>query len=148
MNDTNTRFWIALFVTLVFVCGLSIGLALTAWVGSQPDSGPARDQFRLGGLPRRPLVFVSERILNRLTRETDFTDEQREQLQALFAERASEFRELNLEMRERFESEQSRLREDVAAILTPEQMEIFESARRPGRARPGSGGIGPPGGRP
>ena len=83
MNDTNTRFWIALFVTLVFVCGLSIGLALTAWVGSQPDSGPARDQFRLGGLPRRPLVFVSERILNRLTRETDFTDEQREQLQAL-----------------------------------------------------------------
>lgn len=140
MNETNTRFWIALFVALVFVCGLSIGLAVASWIGPARDSGGPRGESRPSGPPARPPAFVSQRIIERLERDTEFTDSQRQRLEALFEERESRFREFNREMRRRFESEQASLREEIAAILTPEQMEIFDTTRRPGRGRPGPGG--------
>lgn len=140
MTETNTRFWIALFVALVFVCGLSIGLAVSTWIGPRGDSGGLRGQFRPDGVLPRPPAFVSQRILERLERETDFTDDQRERLELLFDERESRFREFNREMRMRFESEQASLHAEIAAILTPAQMEIFEATRRVGRGRRGPGG--------
>ena len=95
--------------------------------------GPPRGGFRPGGAPPRPPALASQRIFERLARETDFTDDQRVQMETLFEERERRFRELNREMRNRFESEQTSLREEIEAILTPEQMEIFDGARRPGR---------------
>jgi len=141
MNETNTRLWIGLFVALVFVCGLSIGVAVSAWMGPGANAGRVREPLRPGGPRPGPSTFVSQRILDRLERESDLTGAQREGLEALFAERETRFSEFNREMRRRFELEQSRLREDVAAILTAEQMEVFEGARRPGRGRlrPGGG---------
>ena len=132
MRESNTGLWIALFVTLVFVCGLSIGIAMSVLLGSRTDSGGFRGQLRPGGPPGAPPTVVSERILNRLQRETDLRPEQRERLEALFAERENRFAEFNRKMRRRFESERAQLQEDIAAILTPEQMGIFDSARRRG----------------
>ena len=140
MTNTVTRLWVAAFVAMVFVSGLSIGLAVSARMGAgDPGNrfhGPGRPGFRPG-----PAGLVSERIIGRLEGETDFTEEQRERLEELFAERESRFRQFNREMRERFEAEQASLRDGVAAILTPAQMEIFEAARRPGRGRPRPGPI-------
>ena len=93
----------------------------------------------------RPPGLVSERIIGRLAGEADFTEDQRERLEALFAEREGRFRQFNREMRERFEAEQASLRDGVATILTPTQMEIFDAARRPGRRRQRPGPIRDPG---
>ena len=130
MTNTATRLWVAAFVVLVFVTGLSIGLAVSARLGAgDPGNrfrGPGRTGFRPG-----PPGFVSERIIGRLAGEADFTEDQRERLEALFAEREGRFRQFNREMRERFEAEQASLHDGVATILTPTQMEIFDAARRP-----------------
>lgn len=134
MTNTVTRLWVAAFVVLVFVSGLSIGLAVSALMGPGDPAnrfrGPGRSGFRPG-----PPGLVSERIIGRLEGAPDFTEEQRERLESLFTEREGRFRQFNREMRERFEAEQASLREGVAAILTPSQMEIFDAARRPGRGR-------------
>lgn len=137
MNDSRTRLWVGLFVTLVFVCGLSMGVALAPLLGP-PSVG--RDGFqrsmRPGG-PRGGGAFVSERILRRLEEDPTFTDEQRDRLTTLFTDREERFVRFNREMRQRFESERSRLRDDVATILTPEQMQQFESVRDRARGRRG-----------
>ena len=144
MKETNAGLWITLFVTLVFVCGLSIGIAVSVLLGSRTDGGGVRGQLRPAGPLGASPAVVSERILNRLERETDLRPEQRDRLEALFAERENRFLEFNRDMRRRFESEQARLRADIASILTPEQMGIFDAARRPAR-----GGMRPNGpGRP
>jgi len=135
MTNTATRFWVAAFVVLVFVSGVSIGLGLDPWMGARAPAdgsrGPARSGFRTGSMGP-----VSARIIGRLQGEPDFTTEQRERLEELFAERQGRFLQFNRDMRERFEAEQASLRNDVAAILTPAQMESFETARREGRGRP------------
>ena len=145
MSETKTRLWIALFVALVFVCGLSIGLAVSAWFGPRMNTVGFGGQFpppdRGPGPAAGPGVFVTQRILDRLERETDLTDDQRARLESLFEKREARFREFNREMRSRFESEQASLREEIAAILTPAQMKVFDAARRPGRGRPGPRGL-------
>ena len=147
MNVTRMRVWMALFVTLVFVCGLAMGVAAGLWVGTRANVwalGPPPPPER--GPERGRRGFGTERLLNRLAREDpDFTDAQRAQLEALFEARRQAFVSVAREMRERYGEEQERLRENVAEILTPEQMEIFDTARqrlrrgpRQGRDRPRS----------
>ena len=140
MNETTTRLWVAAFVFLVFVSGLSIGLAVSAWMGAGAPGNGFRAPGRAGLRPGPP-GLVSERIIGRLEGEADFTDEQRERLEALFADRENRFRQFNREMRSRFEAEQASLRDGVAAILTPAQMGIFDAARRSGRGRPRPGPV-------
>ncbi len=137
MNETTSRIWIAVFVALVFVCGLSLGFAVSVWLTATQDVRGFRGPPPPLGGPRGPRPFVSERIMSQLESDPDFTDEQRERLEALFDERQQRFRAFNREMRDRFESARASLREDVAQILTPAQMEIFDdAARRRRRVRP------------
>jgi hypothetical protein len=152
MSDGRTRLWVALFIVLVFVCGLSVGMALGPrlspglgpwmspwmgpWTGGPMGAEASRDRFRRPPRPGGPGgrgAFVSERILDRLREDPSFTDEQHEQLTALFADREDRFRKFNRDMRQRFESERTRLRDDISAVLSPEQMEIFDNTRRRGR---------------
>ena len=147
MSGSASRIWIALFVALVFVCGLSIGLAVTAWRGPGPGFDGMRGPFRRGGGPGGPggpRGFVAERILDRLESDPDFTDEQRSRLETLFQERETRFREFNREMRQRFEAEQASLHDEIAAVLTPSQMAIFGEARRAQRRWRGPGRPGDP----
>ena len=59
MKETNAGLWITLFVTLVFVCGLSIGIAVSVLLGSRTDGGGVRGQLRPAGpLGASPAVRV------------------------------------------------------------------------------------------
>ncbi len=146
MNDKSTRVWVALFVALVFVCGLSMGLAAGLWLGPRALRGP------LPGAPwgeraptPGPRTFAPERLLNRLARDdAQFSAEQRARLEALFEARRREFERVAREMRRRFTAEQERLRAGVAEILTPEQMELFDRMRRRERGGRGPGREGGP----
>lgn len=141
MNDKSTRVWIALFVALVFVCGLSLGLAAGLWFGPRAVSGPSP------GFPwgeRRPApgprTFAAERFLDRLAREdAQLSAGQRARLEALFEARRRAFERVAREMRQRFAAEQERLRAGAAEILTPEQMERFDRMRRRPRGSAGPG---------
>ena len=141
MNDKSTRVWIALFVALVFVCGLSLGLAAGLWFGPRAVRGPLPG-FPWGerGPTPGPRGFGTERLLNRLAREdAGFSPAQRARLEALFEARRREFERIAQEMRQRFTAEQARLRAGVAEILTPEQMERFDRMRRRPRGAAGPG---------
>ncbi len=142
MNATRMRIWMAVFFTLVFLCGLAIGVAGGLWVGTRANvwalgAPPPPERRAPGGRSG----FATERILNRLEREApDFTEDQHARLEALFETRRQAFARVAREMRERYTTEQGRLRDQVEEILTPEQMEIFDEARRrfprgPGRGR-------------
>lgn len=132
MKVARMRIWMAVFVALVFVCGLALGLAAGLWAGTRanvwalmPPPEPSAPRRARG--PR----FATERILDRLERDAPgFTVTQRAQLEALFETRRQAFEEVAREMRQRYAAEQRQLRTRVAEILTPEQMEIFDSARR------------------
>lgn len=139
MNVTRTRVWMALFVALVFICGLSIGVAGGLWVGTRVNvralGAPPPPERRAA--THRP-GFASERFMDRLAREVpDFTDGQREELQALFQTRRQAFERVAREMRERYAQEQEQLRNNVQDILTPEQMDSFDDVRRRLRRGPG-----------
>lgn len=137
MSETTTRLWVASFVVVVFVCGLALGVAMTGWIGPDRPGPPA-----FFGPPPAPPPGAdmargfSERIFERLEADPEFSDEQRQRLEQLFAERRDRFRQFNQEMRARFENERNRLRDDMAAILTPGQMEILDEARRERRRGP------------
>ena len=141
MNDKSTRVWVALFVALVFVCGLSLGLAAGLWLGPRALRGPLPGApWGARGLTPGPRAFAPERLLDRLAREdAQFSAEQRGRLEALFEARGREFERVAREMRRRFTAEQQRLRAGVAEILTPEQMELFDRMRRRPRGGPGPG---------
>ena len=146
MNVTRMRVWMAVFFALVFLCGLAVGVAGGLWVGTRANvwalSAPPPPERRA---PGGRAGFATDRILDRLEREApDFTDDQRARLEAVFETRRQAFTRVAREMRERYTTEQGRLRDQVAEILTPEQMEVFDDARRrfrrgpgPGRGRPG-----------
>ena len=141
MNDTSTRLWAGLFVLVVFVAGLAAGVVVRPWLGP----GPSRGFGPRGVVGRPPLDRVTERILANIA---DLTPEQDQDLRAVFDGRQQRLREINEEVRDRFETQQAQMNAEISAILTPEQMEIFENEilsmrRERGRRGPrGRGGRG------
>ena len=141
MNDTRTRLWAGLFVLVVFVAGLAAGVVVRPWLGP----GPSRGFGPRGMVGRPPLDRVTERILANIA---DLTPEQDQDLRAVFDGRQQRLREINEEVRDRFETQQAQMDAEISAILTPEQMEIFENEilsmrRERGRRGPrGRGGRG------
>lgn len=141
MNVTRMRIWMAVFVALVFLCGLALGVTGGLWVGTRANvwalGAPPPPERRA---PARRSGMMMERILDRLEREApNFTEAQRAELEAVFEARRQGFERVAREMRERYTTEQGRLRDDVAEILTPEQMDVFDTARRRHRRGPGAG---------
>ena len=51
--------------------------------------------------------------MEQLESDPEFSDDQRQRLETLFAERQARFREFNQEMRARFETEQASLRNEI-----------------------------------
>lgn len=138
--ETRTRVWVGLFVLVVFAAGLGVGVLAGPWLGPGPrfGFGPGR-----GGLPVPPL---RGRVLERMASRLDLSDEQSERLAALFEARRERFRaisrEMRRQMRARFAAEQETLRADIAAILTPAQMNRFDAeiVRMDEERRRGRGG--------
>ena len=87
-----------------------------------------------------------------MSEELDLTDDQRQQIEAVFKTQRESLRGFYREVRERFEAEQGDIRAEVEKILTPDQQERFdELTRRRGQRRPpgprGNRFGRPPGGR-
>ena len=146
MADTGTRVWAGFFVLVVFVAGLAAGVVLGPWISPGPPRGSGTPG-RLGGPPPERMT---ERLLDRIAGAgIDLTPEQDRQLRAVFATRRSGLRDMNEEIRGLFENEQVQMNAEISAILTPEQMEIFENQIvRMQRQRRGLRGRGGPRGRP
>jgi uncharacterized membrane protein len=158
MNSTSARLWVGLFVLVVFIAGLGAGVAVRPliWMNSGPPAGFGRPGLagRPGGPPP---ARMTERLLDRIAADIDLPAEQDQQLREVFETRRQRLREINDEVRARFETEQEQMNDDIAAILTPDQMEIFENEivrmrqdRRGRRGRGGRPGLprrgpGPPG---
>ena len=144
MNRTSMRLWAGLFVLVVFSGGLAAGFAVRPWLDPEPPRG-----FRDRGGPPRPSARMTERLLDRLGADLELTDDQRGRLRDVFEAGRVRFRELNAGVREQFEAERTRMNAEIAAILTAEQLEVFESRivrmRRDRRDR--FGPRGPDGGR-
>ncbi len=137
MSDTNMRLWAGLFVLVVFVTGLAAGVTVSPWL----SPGPTRGIMDGRPTPDR----MTERLLDRTSDSLDLTEDQEQRLRAVFAGRQQRLREINEQVRERFETQQAQMNAEIASILTLEQMEIFENeilSMRRERGRRGAFGRG------
>ena len=142
MKSMSMRLWAGLFVLVVFVAGVAGGVALRPWITPDPVPGFGARGPR-GGRPPGPMT---DRLLERIAATIDLTPEQDRQLREVFDSRRQRMREINEEIRGRFESQQEQMNAEIAAILTPDQLEIFDDEIiRMRRGRGGPRGRGSPG---
>jgi hypothetical protein len=70
---------------------------------------------------------MTERLIERLSRSIELTEDQTERLSELFDVRRDRAREIGRSMRERFDREREIFRTALSEILTATQMDQFES---------------------
>lgn len=110
-----------LLVLVVFVLGIALG-ALGMYVagarvwGARPEVQGHRDKHA--------------RFVEQLTRDLNFTAEQRKQLDAILADMRAKFQALHDQMAPQSEQVRQQGREQIRAILTPEQRPKFEEFLR------------------
>ncbi len=142
MNSTSMRVWAGLFVLVVFVAGVAGGVALRPWMPlGQEEPGPWFGQR--GPRGERPPGPPTGRLLERIAGQIELTEDQDARLREVFESRGQRMREINEQVRGLFETERTQMNDEIAAILTPEQMETFdqEIVRMRGmRGRPGGRG--------
>jgi Spy/CpxP family protein refolding chaperone len=143
MSDTSTRLWASLFVLLVFVSGFAAGVVVRPWLAPGPGPPPAPGPRGLVGGPSPDRM--TERLLERISVDIDLTREQDQRLRAVFDGRRQQLREVAAAVGGQFEIQQAEMNAEIAAILTPDQMEIFENEivrmRRRRGGPPGRGGL-------
>jgi Spy/CpxP family protein refolding chaperone len=156
MSSKGTRLWFALFVVAVlgvgFVAGLIVGRRIATspeFVGGGPGGGRPPGPGGRGGGPPSP-----RRLVERLDRDLQLTDDQEARIQQIFETRRPALERTQRDMRERMEQEQRELTAEIRGVLTPEQQPKFdtwleeERARGRGRGRRGGPFAPPPDGRP
>ncbi|MFP6581528.1 MAG: hypothetical protein VCD00_03115 [Candidatus Hydrogenedentota bacterium] len=125
MNDSNhirpplpkpPSTWLTLLMgAVLLVCGIVIGAGGTTLIVQnrleQPDAAPS--QF-------------SQRLMGRMTRDLDLTDEQAKEVRAVFQSHSVEMRTVREEMDGRVDVLRATMQQEVRAILTPEQVEKWE----------------------
>ncbi len=146
MTTMRMRLWAGLFALLVFIAGVAGGVALSPWISSSreaPRPGLGPRGARGGPLAGPPTA----RLLDRIAAEIELTEDQDAQLREVFDTRGQRMREINEQVRGLFEAEQVQMNEEIAALLTPAQMDVFNNEivrMREFRGR--RGGVGGPGG--
>lgn len=148
MSDSRTRIWFALFVLAVFCVGLAAGAIVGRRLGPPPPGGLDVPPSMVpgargpGGRPMSPT-----RLIDRLDRELQLTDEQRATIQTIFEARREPLERAQREMRARMDQEQRELQAEIRKVLTAEQQPKFdrwlEQDRSRGRGRRGAP-FGPP----
>jgi Spy/CpxP family protein refolding chaperone len=107
--------------------------------GPGPQSAEREERFR-------------GRMLDRMRKELDLTEEQARRVDSLLHAQGEELRALREEMRPRMEAFFERTRHALDSVLTPEQRDKLSRMRPPGPPPGGPGGPGgpegPPGGPP
>ena len=122
MKNTSMRLWAGLFVLVVFVIGAAVGVVFGPLLTLRSRSTFGQPGPR-SGPPPRPFA---ERLLDRIATEIELSLRQEQQLREIFESRRRSFREINEEVRERFETEREQMNTDIGSILTPVQLGIFE----------------------
>lgn len=149
MTTIRMRLWAGLFALVVFIAGVAGGVALSPWISSssevpRPAFGPRGAR---GGPQGGP---PTARLLDRIAAEIELTEDQDAQLREVFDTRGQRMREIDEQVRGLFETEQVQMNEEIAAILTPAQMDVFNNEivrmREFRGRRGGGGGVGGPGG--
>ena len=135
MTRLRARVWFGLFVTLVFVAGAGAGALIAPRLG--PPAGVLLEPPPM--MPGRPgpggPSFMPGPLARGLAEELQLDAPQRERLQQLFATRRDRLRAFHDETRARYEREQRELYDELRTLLTPEQMQRFETWARRGPGR-------------
>lgn len=143
MADNRTKIWFSLFVLAVFCVGMAAGMIADRRFGPHPPGPPP---FGRGGGPPPP-----ERLIERLDRELDLTDDQVKSVQRIFDDRRDRLGKIQQEMRQRAEQEQREVQAEIRKVLTAEQQQRFDKwleqeprGFAPGRGRGRAWPFGPP----
>ena len=67
-----------------------------------------------------------ERIMNEFSRKLNLTPQQQQRVGAILEERRRQMRALHYQVRPQFESMRAKTREQIRAVLTPEQAKRFD----------------------
>jgi Spy/CpxP family protein refolding chaperone len=126
MNESTAKRRAALWVAVVFVLGVAFGGVFGYFYGH-------RSVVMAGGIVPPPQLSEPERRARRLdqmTHELNLTDSQRQQIDTLLLQIHGEFqsiREKNAaQLETEMDQERHKSREQIRAVLTPEQMPKFE----------------------
>ena len=111
------RRWIrtVLLATAIFVCGALVGGGLTFKIIA---SGYKRSF-------QEPAVLAEE-ITHRMKRRLDLTDDQVQQVRKIILEQQMAFQTLRKEFRPRLDDQIEKTRQELGAVLTPEQARKWE----------------------
>jgi Spy/CpxP family protein refolding chaperone len=111
------RRWLrtVLLGTAIFVCGALVGGGLTFKIIA---SGYKRSF-------QEPAVLAEE-ITHRMKRRLDLTDDQVQQVRRIILEQQMAFQSLRKEFRPRLDNQIEKTRQELAAVLTPEQARKWE----------------------
>lgn len=104
----------AFLVVVVFVFGLALG-GLSMHL--------AADRFGVGHAPKKD----GSRTVDELTTQLNLSPEQREQLRAVLAETRGKYQAIYEQYRPQMELARQQGRQNIRAILTPEQLPKFEA---------------------
>lgn len=97
--------------------GLAIGYGIGQWQGRefQGFSGKQGD--------------MKKRMMDRLDRELKLSEEQKQQVHAIFEAKHPKMMALHEEMRPKFEALKSETHEQIRKVLTPDQQTKFEALK-------------------
>jgi len=141
MADNRMRIWFALFVLAVFCMGAAAGVFVGRRMDRLDSPGRPLAGWRYPGLASRPSGGPPPQVLlERLTRELDLDESQRQQIGAVLKASRGRVEVLQRDVRAQFDSEQRALHDEIRKLLTPDQQERFDrSIERGRRTRPGRG---------
>lgn len=120
-NNHANRKAIALLLVL-FLLGIALGA-----LGTYLASGRIWGTHAAG---ERTPVQKRARVLERLTQELNLTADQRKQLEGILADTQAKYDAIHQQMMPQFDQVRHQSREQIRAILTPEQRPKFEEFLR------------------
>jgi Spy/CpxP family protein refolding chaperone len=120
MNEATAKQRAALWVAVVFLLGVSLGGVVGYVFAHHPVSANA------------PLTAQERRArkVEELTRAANLTPEQRQQLEAILTQLHSEYKALHEQSDAQIDQARQKSRNQIRAILTPEQKPKFEEFLR------------------
>lgn len=120
MSATRTTLVAMVIVVLTFVSGVIVGVFADRVMMMHGHFGPPR---------ARAQRFATHMLVNRLDRQLDLTDAQREQVQEILDKRHERVLALWSDVDPRVRAEIEGANADIVKVLTPEQKQKFEKLK-------------------
>jgi Spy/CpxP family protein refolding chaperone len=120
MSDTSAKRKAALWVAVVFLLGLALGAVFGYFYGNRVMASLRTPPAQMSEPQRR-----AQRVAQ-LTQELNLTGDQRQQLDTLLARLHAEYKALHDQADAQMNEAHQKGRDEIRAILTPEQKPKFE----------------------